>query len=303
MVDVWRQRPDAQQLGKVSPPSQPVDNLWPLCASPCCAAEEWDRLSSSYRARGPHKLPVRASEHVRFHLLIIHVWEKKKKTMAGVREREREKEEGGGGKKKHETVWLQFFPPLLTRSLFLTQKATIRWQSLETRDVYKKRDLIIIITKERRCKSTKRGIKCSAGRARPFPPHCCRGMRPEKLLGRSSGRKAQPVRRGGVSAENRHFIRQHGDQLFFNPGPAHRAVHGGKQQTNRFVTQLLWLLSEPRRVITRVANSQINRPKSLFSDFSFFNVDVLSQSVLIVDKTRHLNASPWTLGNRHFFQA
>lgn len=46
--------------------------------------------------------------------------------MAGVREREREKEEGGGGKKKHETVWLQFFPPLLTRSLFLTQKATIR---------------------------------------------------------------------------------------------------------------------------------------------------------------------------------
>ena len=129
---------------------------------------------------------------------------------------------------------------------------------------------------------------CSAGRARPFPPHCCRGMRPEKLLGRSSGRKAQPVRRGGVSAENRHFIQQHGDQLFFNPGPAHRAVHGGRQQTNRLVTQFLWSLSEPRLIITCVANSQIHRQKSSSSDFSFFNVDgfFFSESLLIVDKKK-----------------
>ena len=58
--------------------------------------------------------------------------------------------------------------------------------------------------------------KCSAGRSRPFPPHCCRGMRPENYLVVQVEEKAQPVRRGGVSSENRHFIQLRVDQLFFS---------------------------------------------------------------------------------------
>lgn len=35
-----------RKLGKVSSPSQVVDNLRSLCVSTFCAAEEWDFLSS-----------------------------------------------------------------------------------------------------------------------------------------------------------------------------------------------------------------------------------------------------------------
>lgn len=66
-MDVWRRRPDAQQLGKVWPPSQPAENFKPrACVRACCAAEEW-----------PHKLPAQATErtvksekHARSHLLV-----------------------------------------------------------------------------------------------------------------------------------------------------------------------------------------------------------------------------------------
>lgn len=82
-----------RRVGKVCAPPQLVDNLWPLCVSPCCAAEEWDSLSS-HRARGPHKLQSKPpcgllenKKHVRFHLLIS----MREKTIDRVRKKRRRK--------------------------------------------------------------------------------------------------------------------------------------------------------------------------------------------------------------------
>lgn len=52
-----------------------------------------------------------------------------------------------------------------------------------------------------------------------FPSTLLPGNAPWKLLGCSSGRKAQLVRRGGVCTENRHFIHHHVDQLFLTLKP------------------------------------------------------------------------------------
>lgn len=56
-------------------------------------------------------------------------------------------------------------------------------------------------------------------------------MRPENYLVVEVEEKAQPVRRGGVCAESRHFIQQHVDQLFFNL----KAPTESPQKGNRYV--------------------------------------------------------------------
>lgn len=103
-MEIWRRRPDAQQLGKLWPPSQPADNFEP----PAC-------VRACVRARGaaeerPHKLAAaqaterteKSDKHVRFHPLVSISGE----TGARVRK----------GRKKN-TRWLHFslllprFPP------------------------------------------------------------------------------------------------------------------------------------------------------------------------------------------------
>lgn len=169
-MDIWRQRPDAQQLGKVSPPSQPADNLWPLCVCLRVVLLRNGTLSSSNRARGPHKLPVQATErtltnkrHVRFHLPISMC----KKTMARVRKK-------GGKTTKHDLAAVFFTSHSLA---FLTQNR--RFATFPNKHKVEKL-LLNKALKEKKKKYLKE--KYSVGRGRPFPPHCCRGMRPENYL-------------------------------------------------------------------------------------------------------------------------
>lgn len=78
-------------------------------------------------------------------------------------------------------------------------------------------------------------VDFSAGRNRPFPPHCCRGMRPENYLVVQVEEKRSPsVRRGGVCIENRHFIHHHVDQLFLTlKPPRHNSPHHKTQWNDR----------------------------------------------------------------------
>lgn len=209
---IWRRRPDAQQLGKLWPPSQPADNFEPpACVRAFVPVVQPRNDHINYQQHRRQRRATNTSVFISWYPYLG-------KLALG--------SEKGGRKTRVGCTFLYFslaFLPQDRRLAALPRHANSR----------------------NSCRNHLKRVKIkkgnSAGRARPFPPHCCRGMRPENYLVVQVEEKAQPARRGGVCAENRHFIQQ----ISYSSTSGHQesprrgaGVVGGK----------IWLCNNPSRL-------------------------------------------------------
>lgn len=223
-MEIWRRRPDAQQLGKVRPPSQPADNFKPpACVGACAAAEE-----------PPHKLPEQATQrteksdrHVRSHLLVSI----SKETTARVGRRRRKTRAG--------CTFLYF------SLAFLPQDRRLAALPRDTNSRNSRNDLGGWGGwREEKNKPRRRSVRVKRGIQLvelALSLHIAAGECALKITWSFKWKKKRnPLARGGVCAENRHFIQQ---ISYSSPSRLQQSPHRGEPKTCQRETHALSLLS------------------------------------------------------------